>query len=615
MATVGLTGFYRCTDILYHYHESLKNSRDTVQLQKILNRDAILHPRHPLAATVDGQRGIQAYIGTFNDGEARLLFSSAQVDYLRYWMHAMKLTEQLIPLPYSDCMFLKSSIATATPTVFQSLGALSATSKKLGRMNQHLKEHPLLVGRRAAFERVRALWSAKQGLWCAVSFAAWEVDHTALTDVGWALVASAGGEVTEVREQGHLVVEANQKYKKTELEDGAEYETVTKSALNQKLRDLLVRLEQHAGPVFLLSNDASGDVKYLRNTFQIPLPDLETELHMLPSSRSTFTSPPTSTPRRLFILEPAELFAALAGNGDAVDHDLARICRRLRVDVSSKNGGPANVRNAATDAQSLLAALRAMASSGALDAQRDARWPDYVAHGQSEVEVVFPAEGAGGQDLEGCFPSVKGMMEVRETETAITEHRPADSGPNAKQPLSGRTPLEPYHGQRSEQPCHADGDSISGHYHSAPAQSQNQTLSRPALPRPAPVSSSPASDSDLITRRVLEVEKKLESQKKWFIEQFEAYERALEAVIAEIEQEEAKQKAAMASLWADLHTMTEERHKIKTVLVNVALLVAPYPSVLVEEMALPVIWHVNGNGRFPKDRQLSANSPICDENM
>lgn len=32
-----LTGYYRCTDILYHYHLALKNTRDTVQLQKILS--------------------------------------------------------------------------------------------------------------------------------------------------------------------------------------------------------------------------------------------------------------------------------------------------------------------------------------------------------------------------------------------------------------------------------------------------------------------------------------------------------------------------------------------------------------------------------------------------
>ncbi|KAJ7929192.1 hypothetical protein B0H13DRAFT_940041 [Mycena leptocephala] len=98
-------------------------------------------PRHPFAA--DGVKRIRGYIGTFHDGQARLLFSFAQVDYLRYWLHSMRLTEALISLPYR--MLLESSVATTVPTIFESLSALGAASKKLGRMNQALKENPQLV--------------------------------------------------------------------------------------------------------------------------------------------------------------------------------------------------------------------------------------------------------------------------------------------------------------------------------------------------------------------------------------------------------------------------------------------------------------------------------------
>ena len=34
------------------------------------------------------------------------MFSSKQVDYIRYWLHAMNLTEAEIPLPYSECLLL-----------------------------------------------------------------------------------------------------------------------------------------------------------------------------------------------------------------------------------------------------------------------------------------------------------------------------------------------------------------------------------------------------------------------------------------------------------------------------------------------------------------------------
>ncbi|KAF7352710.1 hypothetical protein MVEN_01237000 [Mycena venus] len=334
----------------------------------------------------DGAKGIQAYIGTFHDGQARLLFSSAQVDYLRYWMQAMKLTEHLIPLPYSDCMFLESSLATVAPTVFESLGALGATSKKLGRMNQSLKEKPLLVPRRATFERVRTLWNAQKGVWCALNFAAWEVDHTAISDIGWSLIRWESG--TEVADRAHLVVEGNQKYKKTELQDGGEHEMVTKVKLKQKITDLFSRLGQHA-PIFLVSNDSSGDLKYLRsNAFQISLSDLVLEL------------PETMPSAGVFIVEPAELFDALTGSGDPnIDYNLKRICKHLEIDF-----GP--VRNGGTDAECMLQALRSMASGPQLDAQREERWPDQT---KSEVEVELGEWDNDPQcaDLEAIFPPQK----------------------------------------------------------------------------------------------------------------------------------------------------------------------------------------------------------------
>ncbi|KAJ6485150.1 hypothetical protein C8R47DRAFT_550441 [Mycena vitilis] len=374
-----LTGYYRATDILYHYHQSLKNTRDAVQLQKILSYDAVLHPRHPFAA--EGAKGIQGYIGTFHDGQARVLFSSAQVDYLRYWMHAMKLTENMIPLPYSDCMFLESSVANASPTVFESLSVLGSTSKKLGRMNQAYKEKPLLVARRAAFERVRTLWNTKEGVWCALNFAAWEVDHTALSDFGWSLIRWESG--TEISERGHLVVKENQTYKKTQLEDGAEHEVVTKATLKRKVNDLFSRLRQH-GPIFFVSNDCKGDLKYLQsNAFQVPLADFVLEL------------PETMPSAGVFIVEPVELFDALTGSGDAdIDHNLERMCRHLKINF----GG---VHNAGTDAECTLHALRTMASGPQLDDQREQRWPD-----QTEVEVQFPPwnDDPKHADLQGVFP-------------------------------------------------------------------------------------------------------------------------------------------------------------------------------------------------------------------
>lgn len=68
-------------------------------------------------------------VGTFHSGEARLLFSSAQVDYIRYWLHAMQLTKTLLPMPYSDCLILSSELKYITPHSYADGGALRGAVK------------------------------------------------------------------------------------------------------------------------------------------------------------------------------------------------------------------------------------------------------------------------------------------------------------------------------------------------------------------------------------------------------------------------------------------------------------------------------------------------------
>jgi hypothetical protein len=59
------------------------------------------------------------FSGTLENGEARLLFSSAQVEYIRYWLHAMGFTKELIPLPYSDCLLTSSRLQNHAPVIYK----------------------------------------------------------------------------------------------------------------------------------------------------------------------------------------------------------------------------------------------------------------------------------------------------------------------------------------------------------------------------------------------------------------------------------------------------------------------------------------------------------------
>ncbi|KAF7292402.1 hypothetical protein HMN09_01224300 [Mycena chlorophos] len=387
-----LTGYLRCSDILFHWWPSLKNTRDGVQLQKILERDSLLHPRHPLGSHEQGKHGIQAYIGWFHDGQARLLFSSAQVTYLLSPAQVdavssaqMQLTPNLIPLPYSDCMFLDSDLASIEPIVLEDLFILSDTSKKLGRLNTYLTANPLLVTRRSIFEAVRRLWAAKNGVWCALNVNAWSLDHTVILDVGWSVIHWDDG-AEAVSESAHLVVAKSQKYDATRLEEGATYEFVTMSGLKEKLQSLFANLPQKA-PIFVISTDGKDVMKYMRKQLQLPIDDA---MPFRPDSIPTVGT---------YIVDPMELFNALVGRADheSEPKPLERVCKHLNVPFNA-------IRNAGEDSKTALDVVRSMATGPKVDAQREKRWPT-----QQEPRVQFQpwAEDPDYADLEGIMPPQK----------------------------------------------------------------------------------------------------------------------------------------------------------------------------------------------------------------
>lgn len=171
--------------------------------------------------------------GTLNNGEARLLYSMAQIEYIRLWLVKTGLTKDLIPLPYKACMLTASNLQNHAPVVYKTAAELKkaikvhksriypssrnkplTTTRKrrqnIDKNNKRLKgaADPSLHNRRLMFERVRALWAEKRGSWCAMDFEAWEYEHQTLTEFGYSFVTFENGEPKE--EMGHLIVEENQ---------------------------------------------------------------------------------------------------------------------------------------------------------------------------------------------------------------------------------------------------------------------------------------------------------------------------------------------------------------------------------------------------------------------
>jgi hypothetical protein len=150
----------------------------------------------------------------------------------------MQLTKEVIPLPYSDCLMTASSLRSISPVIYKNGGALrkaikvphsrseycfanysarSTFEQDISKNNKRLKgASASLNSRREMFERIRALWATKVGVWCAIDFEAWDRDHTLLTEVGWSLVEWRDGVMIE--ENVHLIVAERRGYKSTYVE-------------------------------------------------------------------------------------------------------------------------------------------------------------------------------------------------------------------------------------------------------------------------------------------------------------------------------------------------------------------------------------------------------------
>ncbi|KAF8621635.1 hypothetical protein AX15_007653 [Amanita polypyramis BW_CC] len=359
-ATPVITGYYRYTDIWFEWPKVLPKPEDKFPLKSILAHDALVDPSHPLH--VDGVNGVQMYLGQLHSGETRLLFSSAQVDYVRYWLHAMGLTKIMIPLPYSDCLLTNGELKSLSKVVYKDGGSLRTALKKIDKINKRLKgSNPLLSNRRELFERVRRLYQEKNGVWCAIDFEAWEFDHEVITECGWRLVRWEDG--GEVGEMNHLIVKEHEKYLNRKYVPDYRYdygfgtsEIVQKSVFKKKICDLISSLHRY-GPVFLVFHDNKQDIKYLQSpSITAPLSDM---VYILPDS----------VPKEgIFVVDTSDLYAGLEGSSSGNKKSLDRICKQMQVPTK-------HLHNAGNDAYYTLEILKSMAGGNAIDVQREERWP------------------------------------------------------------------------------------------------------------------------------------------------------------------------------------------------------------------------------------------------
>ncbi|KAK0191075.1 hypothetical protein F5146DRAFT_1103253 [Armillaria mellea] len=358
-------GYYRYTDIWFGWAE--QDPTYGPQLKAMFAHDSLVSPDHPFH--IEGVNGVQLYMGQLLNGESRILFSSKQVDYARYWLHAMKLTEKLTPLPYSNCLLMKADLQTVSPAIYETGGALKLAHKSMDKFNKKLKgSNPLLMSRRLAFERVRAFWAKNKGVWCAIDFEGWEREHTMITEFGWSTIRWENGE--EVADQGHLQIKEALGYRNgTYVADNrmnydfGESQVISKKQLPEYIEKMIQDLGQFS-PIFLVFHDNSQDIKYLQ---QIKAP-IDGYSHILPDA-----IPETG----IFVVDTAD-------HSPGNKRGLEQMCHHLNVPTK-------HLHNAGNDAYYTLAALKLMATGDPLDTQREQRWPNHTGP-RGGVKVEFTPE-------------------------------------------------------------------------------------------------------------------------------------------------------------------------------------------------------------------------------
>lgn len=312
----------------------------------------------------------------------------------------MKLTENLLPLPYSDCLLTEADLrGKPSRVVYKTGGDVRNAIKKIEKDNKRRKgANPKLHDRRQMFERVRSFWSEKKGVWCTIDIEAWDRDHEVITEFGWSAFKWEDGK--EIEDNGHLIVKEYRHYNNTFVPSNREHysfgesEIVSRTNFKSRIQTLLASFQEQ-GPLFMVFHDYSQDIKYLQSK------------HVEADLKNLSMVLPDATPNRgVFVIDTSELFAALEGEFGQNKKSLERMCRHLQIPT-------AFLHNAGNDAGYTALAMKSMASGGPLDIQREQRWPNQTGNVSAPNA---PQTGAGVQinwqpwdedseydDLEGMF--------------------------------------------------------------------------------------------------------------------------------------------------------------------------------------------------------------------
>ncbi|KAL5527327.1 hypothetical protein ACEPAG_6118 [Sanghuangporus baumii] len=374
------TGYYRYTDIAFHYPKAIADLQEASALKLAVHHKALGDPSHPLRA--GNEKGLELFIGTLPNGQSRLMFSSAQVEYLRYLVHAMGFTKKPLPMPSSEYFLTGAKLKNVTTVYLKTPDEIKKAYDKVRKNSRKVRNDTILAAHRYNFEKVRNLYACKKGSWLAIDIEAWTLLRSAITEFGWSYFRTNGDK--EMQEQGHYIVKKNTNLRngqyiadaRKKYAFGTSLELETED-LKKAIRELFSRL-QESGPLFLVFHDCRQDIEFLKNTEYFG-DDLTNNLE--------YSVPKEMPDEGTFIIDTTELFSALEGD-TREKRSLADMCRLLQIQTQ-------HLHNAGNDAYYTLLALKSMASGNQVDAQRQERWPSRIlgpSDSGSDLKIFYSPE-------------------------------------------------------------------------------------------------------------------------------------------------------------------------------------------------------------------------------
>ncbi|KAG8891747.1 hypothetical protein FRB99_003386, partial [Tulasnella sp. 403] len=367
-------GYYRYTDIMFEWYKSTPEA-SVEQLKAFLYPGCLVAPENPLSSPGGG---IELYLGTLKaTNEIRLLFTSKQIEYTRYWLYEMEITPDKVPIPGVGYILTEDKFKSLTPTLYKTGTDLKRALKDLTKANKRLKDVDTEIqGMRDLFESARKLYQSvelrKTATWCAIDIEQWERDHAIITEIGYSAISWTSSPPTETpskdppqhdqlqehREREHWIVK-NSYRNGTFVPDNRDwyhYGTsthLTRKELQQRLLDLLSSFSAR-GPLFLIFHDHRGDL----DTLAALGVDTKDYIYRIPEK---------DPPRGVFCIDTRRVFGALEGHKEP--KSLSKICRILGLT------GFEHYHNAGNDAEYTLRAFESMAGGTQIDTQREMRWP------------------------------------------------------------------------------------------------------------------------------------------------------------------------------------------------------------------------------------------------